>query len=248
MNLSPARPRTGQIARKISARKNIDAIYASPMKRVQQTLAPFLKNGAPAQTILPGLREIDFGDWTGLNWEEVREKFGIHPTNGWTKSNAVVPNGESGPQFRRRVEPCLREIIRRHPGETVGIFCHGGVIRMMLRHPARTAAAEDQFLRDRIHQRHAGRAASAPERNRTAQFHAVARFACMKLWRGGGRKTGAHKAPATAKSFLDIGTGSGILAIAAAKLGYSPVHAFDFDAEAVRVARANGRANRSRQS
>ncbi len=40
-----------------------------------------------------------------------------------------------------------------------------------------------------------------------------------------------------------MGTGSGILAIAAAKLGYSPVCAFDFDPEAVRVARANARAN-----
>jgi ribosomal protein L11 methyltransferase len=45
------------------------------------------------------------------------------------------------------------------------------------------------------------------------------------------------------RSFLDIGTGSGILAIAAAKLGYAPVHAFDFDPEAVCVARANARAN-----
>ena len=47
----------------------------------------------------------------------------------------------------------------------------------------------------------------------------------------------------TCRSFLDIGTGSGILAIAAAKLGYSPVHGLDFDPEAVRVARANARAN-----
>ena len=46
-----------------------------------------------------------------------------------------------------------------------------------------------------------------------------------------------------AKSFLDIGTGSGILAIAAAKLGYKPVRAIDFDPEAVRVARANARVN-----
>lgn len=47
----------------------------------------------------------------------------------------------------------------------------------------------------------------------------------------------------TTQSFLDIGTGSGILAIAAAKLGYQPVHAFDFDPEAVRVARENARTN-----
>ena len=47
------------------------------------------------------------------------------------------------------------------------------------------------------------------------------------------------------RSFLDMGTGSGILAIAAAKLGYSPVYAFDFDPEAVRVARANALANQA---
>ena len=48
----------------------------------------------------------------------------------------------------------------------------------------------------------------------------------------------------TAQSFLDIGTGSGILAIAAAKLGYRPVHALDFDPESVRVAKENARKNR----
>jgi ribosomal protein L11 methyltransferase len=52
-----------------------------------------------------------------------------------------------------------------------------------------------------------------------------------------------HHKTGAGRSFLDMGTGSGILAIAAAKLGYSPVYAFDFDPEAVRVARANARAN-----
>jgi ribosomal protein L11 methyltransferase len=47
----------------------------------------------------------------------------------------------------------------------------------------------------------------------------------------------------TKQSFLDIGTGSGILAIAAVKLGCKPVLAFDFDPEAIRVARANARVN-----
>ena len=51
------------------------------------------------------------------------------------------------------------------------------------------------------------------------------------------------RAGAGARGFLDMGTGSGILAIAAAKLGYGPVVAFDFDPEAVRVARENARQN-----
>lgn len=45
------------------------------------------------------------------------------------------------------------------------------------------------------------------------------------------------------QSFLDIGTGSGILAISAAKLGYSPIQAFDFDPESIRVSRANAEQN-----
>ena len=45
------------------------------------------------------------------------------------------------------------------------------------------------------------------------------------------------------QSMLDVGTGSGILAIAAVKLGYRPVDAFDFDADCVRVANENTELN-----
>ena len=103
--------------------KKIAAIYASPMRRVQQTLAPLLKNGAPAQTILPGLREVDFGDWTGFTWKEVGEKFGVHPYD-WLHEIELgaVPNGENGIQFRARVEPCLFKIIRRIRAKPLPFF------------------------------------------------------------------------------------------------------------------------------
>jgi ribosomal protein L11 methyltransferase len=45
------------------------------------------------------------------------------------------------------------------------------------------------------------------------------------------------------QAMLDLGTGSGILAIAAAKLGAGPILALDIDDEAVRVARENTAAN-----
>ena len=53
----------------------------------------------------------------------------------------------------------------------------------------------------------------------------------------------ASRVDSRPQSFLDIGTGSGILAIAAAKLGFRPVEAFDFDPDAVRIARANAASN-----
>ncbi|MGH3071301.1 MAG: 50S ribosomal protein L11 methyltransferase [Gaiellaceae bacterium] len=44
-------------------------------------------------------------------------------------------------------------------------------------------------------------------------------------------------------SVLDVGCGSGVLAIAAAKLGFSPVLAFDFDPQAVEAAERNAAEN-----
>ena len=46
--------------------------------------------------------------------------------------SAAIPNAECAATFRARVEPCLRRIIRDHPGQQVAMVCHGGVIRMIL--------------------------------------------------------------------------------------------------------------------
>lgn len=53
-----------------------------------------------------------------------------------------------------------------------------------------------------------------------------------------------ERLPLTGRSVLDIGTGSGILAIASAKLGAESVLACDIDAEAIQVAAANCCRNR----
>jgi broad specificity phosphatase PhoE len=133
MNLSPrGRTQAGILAVSLSPQP-FDAVYSSPMKRVRQTLAPALKTGLPTPVILPGLREVDFGDWTGYDWFAVQKKFGVHPYD-WLDEIArgAVPRGESAMDFRARVEPCLFDIIEKHPGGNIAVFCHGGVIRMIL--------------------------------------------------------------------------------------------------------------------
>ncbi len=112
----------------------VDALYASPMKRVQETLAPLRGLGEwPVPVARDGLREVDFGDWTGCSWEEVRTRFGVSAFQWLEQLDAgKMPGAESGAQFRARVAPCLQQILAAHPGQTVGIACHGGVIRMIL--------------------------------------------------------------------------------------------------------------------
>ncbi len=111
----------------------LNAIYASPMKRVQQTLAPLLVNGTPRPVILPDLREVDFGDWTGLAWDAVHTKFGVSAF-AWLEQLECdgIANAECAETLQDRVEPCLRQILDDHPGQQVAIFCHGGIIRVLL--------------------------------------------------------------------------------------------------------------------
>ncbi len=133
MNLSPRGKRQAKILADYLRVKTIDAVYASPMKRVQQTLAPTLKQGRHEQTIMHDLREIDFGDWTGLNWAAVRDKFNF-AVHEWLDQieHPGAPNGESGKTFRARLAPCLGEILQKHRGKNIAVFCHGGVIRALL--------------------------------------------------------------------------------------------------------------------
>jgi broad specificity phosphatase PhoE len=112
--------------------RSFAALYASPMQRVQQTLAPMLRADLRV-TVLSELREVDFGDWTGLSWQEVQSKFGISAFS-WLEQleSDAIANAESAESLRQRLEPCLQGILSRHEGQSVGVLCHGGVIRMLL--------------------------------------------------------------------------------------------------------------------
>lgn len=133
MDISPCGHEQAAVLAKFLRTRSFDALYASPMKRVQQTLAPMLKNGTPPPVVLPNLREVDFGDWTGHGWEAVREKFGVSAFS-WLEQleRGTIPNAENVNSYRARVAECLNEISATQSGKTIAVFCHGGVIRMLL--------------------------------------------------------------------------------------------------------------------
>jgi broad specificity phosphatase PhoE len=133
MDLSPRGHEQAAALAAHLCRRPLSAIYASPMKRVQQTLAPLLVNGTPSPVILPDLREVDFGDWTGLAWDDIHARFGVSAF-AWLEQLECdgIANAECAATLHDRVEPCLRQILAAHPGQQVAIFCHGGIIRVLL--------------------------------------------------------------------------------------------------------------------
>ncbi len=133
MELSPLGLRQAVALARWLERQPLGAIYASPMKRVRQTLVPLMTNGVPSTVFLDDLREVDFGDWTGLNWDDVQQRFQASAFD-WLDQleNAAIPNGECAADFRARVEPCVRRILAAHAGQNTAIVAHGGVVRMIL--------------------------------------------------------------------------------------------------------------------
>jgi broad specificity phosphatase PhoE len=114
-------------------RRPVEAVYCSPLKRVQQTLAPYSVEGTPRPQIIRDLREVDFGDWTGHNWEAIQTHFGLNAYD-WLEllEQDRIPNAEPSRVYRARVEACARQIVGNHPGQLVAVFCHGGIVRMLL--------------------------------------------------------------------------------------------------------------------
>jgi broad specificity phosphatase PhoE len=133
MDLSPLGHKQAEALARYVARHKFNSVYASPMKRVQQTLAPIAKSLSTPPIIIDEFREVDFGDWTGLGWDEVFAKFQVTAFQ-WLEQIecAGIPNGECRSTFAARVEPALRRVLKEHRGEEIAIVCHGGVIRMML--------------------------------------------------------------------------------------------------------------------
>ena len=83
--------------------------------------------------MLPDLREVDFGAWTGHGWDAVRDKFGVSAFT-WLEQleRGTIDRAENIVVYRERVGSALRQIIAGNDGKVIAVFCHGGVIRMML--------------------------------------------------------------------------------------------------------------------
>lgn len=125
-----------QQAQKLAANfpvDEIDAIYASDLNRAMVTAEAIGQRFGLAVQPEAAFRELSFGDWEGLtyqqiveNWEDAMANFLQHP------DIMEIPGGESFPEVQRRATTRLNELIKKHDGQTIVVVAHGAVLRTML--------------------------------------------------------------------------------------------------------------------
>jgi 2,3-bisphosphoglycerate-dependent phosphoglycerate mutase len=115
-----------------------DVAYTSALKRAQNTLSYILEE--LGQTGLPttrdqALNERDYGDLTGLNKDDARQKWGEDQVHVWRRSYDVAPPGgeslkdtlaRSLPYYIKHIQP---DVLA---GKRVIVAAHGNSLRALI--------------------------------------------------------------------------------------------------------------------
>ncbi len=91
------------------------AVYRSPLGRTLETAALVAPGREPIA--LPGLVEIDYGEWEGLSAQEARARDPAR-YDAWVADPAAVapPGGETAAEVAERALAALEQIRSRHQG------------------------------------------------------------------------------------------------------------------------------------
>lgn len=106
----------------------INRLIASPLQRTMETAGYISKATGLNIETFEDFIEIEFGDWTGRTFEDLRNEKAWNNWNSF-RSGCIVPNGESIIQVQARMITGLNKLINKYPGETIAIVSHGDPIR-----------------------------------------------------------------------------------------------------------------------
>ncbi len=111
----------------------LDAIYSSDLSRAYDTAVPLAKNKNLTINSRSELREIDFGEWEGLTYEEIDSRWpGAIMQMYFDVTSLRISKGETFLDLMARSAKVIDEIEKEHSNESVAIVCHGGTIRCLL--------------------------------------------------------------------------------------------------------------------
>ena len=120
-------------AEAVHALGGVDVIIASPLQRTRQTAQAVADRLGLDVRVDDDWVECGFGQWDGLTFAEVAERW---PTEMavWQRSTAAVPpGGEPFDEVERRVQVARDRVLARHPRARVLVVTHATPIKQLVR-------------------------------------------------------------------------------------------------------------------
>jgi probable phosphoglycerate mutase len=111
----------------------VDALYASPLERCQETAAVLAEARGLKVETLEDLGEVRYGDWTGRTLKELARE-PLWKVVQATPSAARFPDGESLYEMQARAVQATERLRAAHPGQTVAVCSHADVIKAVTCH------------------------------------------------------------------------------------------------------------------
>ena len=114
--------------------ESLDALYSSDLARARQTAEPLARERGLTLRIDRGLRERGFGEFEGLTFAEVEARW-PESHRRWRQRDPDFgpPGGEGLDAFYRRCVEAAERLCAAHPGESIAIVAHGGVLDCLYR-------------------------------------------------------------------------------------------------------------------
>jgi broad specificity phosphatase PhoE len=111
----------------------VSAVYSSPLRRASTTAEILARRFDLEVEFMPGIIDIDYGEWQGLSPDEAAAKDGGLYSR-WLKSphKAKFPGGETLAQVRARVASAVDGLITQHPRETIALVSHKVVCQILI--------------------------------------------------------------------------------------------------------------------
>jgi|BioPla2DNA2_1021312.scaffolds.fasta_scaffold71618_1 alpha-ribazole phosphatase len=107
--------------------------YTSDLIRARQTASTILQEHSTDLIIEPALREASFGNWEGLTYAEVCNKYPLEVTS-WVDSEGLIApgGGESLEDLKERLAIWLEDLYAEDPEGNILVVTHGGPLRVLL--------------------------------------------------------------------------------------------------------------------
>ena len=125
------------------ARDEVHAVYTSDLSRARETAEIVAARAGVPVVPLRELREIDVGEWQGLTWNEIEERY-PDGARRWHASGHGWETGETYEELAERFVAALRRVAADNPGRRVVVVAHGGTTRAVRAFLEGRSAAESR--------------------------------------------------------------------------------------------------------